>query len=663
MGVVIKKKNIHFMLEFVSRLLDNRTSKIELKKTIDLSFCFAAFSVDGIIQDCNQNFVSLFGFNTPKDLIGKHHQNLVEESYRQSSDYTNFWKDLGAGKTLSGEFHRKTKTGNSVYIQASYTPIKDKKGKVTGVVKIASDITEQKKSRITSQAIKNAIDLSFAFIRFDADGNILQANENFVHTMGYDRLEQIQGKHHSLFVSQQYKNSPEYIQFWQHLKEGKVQKGEFERVTKTGENIWLQASYSPVKNELGKVDSVVKIAANITNQKGMADNLKSIQNTIDLSFGFIQFNAQGYITEVNDNFYTLLGYSSKIEILGKHHSIFMSSEVVKSDQYKQFWQSLNNGITQKGEFQRYTKQGKVVWIQAAYTPIKNNEGKVVSVIKIASDITANKNASQLAKRDLRLEVFNNVQEISSAIEQIASGAKDQANKTDETSGRMEEALKSSTDVAQRAKLITDVANTAAVDSREGEFTVVQMLDAMNELNDVAQHTQRSMVTLANGTVEIARVLKVIKEIASQTNLLALNASIEAAQAGDTGRGFAVIASEVRKLAESSANSAKEIEVLVNTVQNNTDGVSNAMRQVIEKVTDGHKASSLVKEIIQKMSQSTFQASELSDAILGAAEKQTSDIKEIVKNIEDIVVIAEETATAAEQVAVASVNLKGQVERY
>jgi methyl-accepting chemotaxis protein len=262
-----------------------------------------------------------------------------------------------------------------------------------------------------------------------------------------------------------------------------------------------------------------------------------------------------------------------------------------------------------------------------------------------------------------MEVFNNVQEISSAIEQIAFGAKDQANKTDETSGRMEEALKSSTDVAQRAKLITDVANTAAVDSREGEFSVVQMLDAMNELNDVAQHTQKSMVTLANGTVEIARVLKVIKEIASQTNLLALNASIEAAQAGDTGRGFAVIASEVRKLAESSANSAKEIELLVNTVQSNTDGVSNAMKQVIDKVADGHKASSLVKEIIQKMSQSTFQASELSGAILGAAEKQTADIKEIVKNIEGIVVIAEETATAAEQVATASVNLKGQVERY
>lgn len=651
------------MINAIARSIKNLQHQKDLRKAIDLSFCYALYSPEGILQECNENFATTFGYENPESLVGCHHSTFVDVTYTHSEAYKTFWDELSAGQTHSGQFERRTKTDEVLFLQAAYTPLTNELGKTVGVVKIATDITDQKQITHTSAAVKNAIDLNFAFVRFDPSGNILEANEAFIRKMGYEELADLAGKHHSMLVPAIIRQSAAYARFWSDLKMGQVQRGQFERVTKFGKPIWLQASYSPVKNTRGEVESIVKIATDITEQKQSADNLKDLKNTINLSFGFIQFDANGYITDVNENFYQLLGYRNEAEVLGRHHSIFISKELAASDAYQTFWTNLKNGITQKGEFQRKAKNGDEVWIQAAYTPLKNAEGRVTSIIKIAADITETKKTASKAKKDLKVAVLHNLKEISSSISQIASGARDQAMKTDQSSDQIEQARRSSEDVSSKAGLITGMANQAATETSSGDVTISKLLQSMQSLDEMATQTQQAMEYLSKNARQINSVLRVIKDISNQTNMLALNASIEAAQAGDHGRGFSVIAREVRDLAESSAKSAQEIEVLLDSVQTDSERVSYSIKGVTDKVSDGLKATEHVQHIFRKMSESTQQTSELSGTILDAASVQTDMMNQMVKSIESIVVIAEQTATAAEEVSTAARQLETRVENF
>ncbi len=650
------------MKSLFPRLYNGDNSHYEIKKAIDLSFCYCSFDIKGHLIESNENFAKLFDYE-PHEIIGKHHRLFVDKHYRETKDYADFWQNLAQGKTFAGEFKRINRHEQTVYIQAAYTPLKDRLGNVTGVIKIASNITDQKIASNISATIKNAIDLSFAFIQFDPLGKIIEANDIFVKTMGYDDKNEIIGEHHSIFVEEGVKNSKEYELFWNDLKTGNVQQGEFRRIKKNKNPVWLQAAYSPVKNELSAVESVVKIATDVTIQKNSAHSLQNLQNVIDLSFGFIVFSTTGIITDVNKNFYGIMGYDKKSEVVGKHHSIFMYTGEAQSEAYKQFWKNLNLGITQQGEFKRKGKNNEEVWIQASYTPLKNDKGEITSIIKIATDITVTKKAVLHTKYQLRDETLNNLQEISGSIVEIASGAKDQAIKTDSISSQVEKALGAANETSNKASLIKSNANKAVNESKESESSVQELVEAMKMLNQVAQETQSSMAKLVNRTLEIEQVLKAIREIAGQTNLLALNASIEAAQAGDYGRGFGVIATEIRKLAESSATSAKEIETLVHSIKENTGYVSNTMKEVVDKVQKGSSATNVVQDIIKRMSQSTLDASHLSESILEAANYQTQNMKEIMMNIEDIVVISEETAAGSEELAAATNALKNRVGEF
>lgn len=172
----------------------------ELRSTIDLSFCYARFTPEGVLEDCNENFSNLFGYESASQIIGLHHKTFVSTVYSETDAYKNFWSDLASGNVKTGEFQRQNKQGNTVFINAAYTPQKSKSGSVKCVIKIASDITPEKQNANQFVAIKQSIDLSYAFILFDTQGNILDANDIFVRCMGYSALKEIQGQHHSIFV-------------------------------------------------------------------------------------------------------------------------------------------------------------------------------------------------------------------------------------------------------------------------------------------------------------------------------------------------------------------------------------------------------------------------------------------------------------------------------
>jgi methyl-accepting chemotaxis protein len=233
-----------------------------------------------------------------------------------------------------------------------------------------------------------AIGKSQAVIEFEMDGTIITANQNFLDALGY-RLEEIKGKHHSMFVAPATRDSAEYRTFWANLKLGEYQAAEYKRIGKGGREVWIQASYNPLLDRSGKPYKIVKFATDITAKKigGMEDAGKIA--AIGRAQAVIEFNLDGTIITANDNFLGALGYSLA-EIKGKHHSMFVAPTERDASAYREFWARLNRGELQSGEYKRFGKAGKEVWILASYNPILDENDKPFRVVKFATDVTEQK---------------------------------------------------------------------------------------------------------------------------------------------------------------------------------------------------------------------------------------------------------------------------------
>ena len=222
------------------------------------------FKPDGTILTANANFLTAMGY-TLAEVQARHHGIFVEPAYRESAEYRAFWDALRQGTFQSAEFKRIAKGGRHVWIQASYNPVLDKAGRVVKVVKFAADITAQKMRSLDTDGQIAALHRSQAVIAFDPTGTILEANQNFLDAIGY-RLDEIVGRHHSLFVDTAEQAGAPYHGFWAGLGRGEFAAGEFRRIAKGGREVWLQASYNPIKDVDGTVLKVVKFAADITVQ-------------------------------------------------------------------------------------------------------------------------------------------------------------------------------------------------------------------------------------------------------------------------------------------------------------------------------------------------------------------------------------------------------------
>jgi methyl-accepting chemotaxis protein len=233
--------------------------------SIQKSMAVIEFSTSGDILTANQNFLNTVGY-TLEEIEGKHHRIFCEDSLVKSAEYKDLWRQLASGNFITGEFKRVAKDGSDLWLEASYNPIFDQDGKVTKIIKFASDVTQKLSESKKTDELMKAFDRSSAMIEFDLDGIILSANENFCTTAGYS-LENLRGKHHSIFCKEEHAKSKEYNDFWMRLKKGEVFGGRFERVTASGEPLWLEATYNPIRNIDGNVYKVVKFATNITKRR------------------------------------------------------------------------------------------------------------------------------------------------------------------------------------------------------------------------------------------------------------------------------------------------------------------------------------------------------------------------------------------------------------
>jgi methyl-accepting chemotaxis protein len=527
----------------------------------------------------------------------------------------------------------------------------------------------------------DAINKVQAVIEFGLDGTIQHANENFLNAMGYT-LDEVRGKHHSMFVDPDYRQSPEYKLFWEKLGRGEFDAGQYKRIGKGGKEVWIQASYNPVFDGSGKPFKVVKFATDITEQKLQNADYEGQIGAIGKAQAVIEFMLDGKVLKANENFLKALGYSLD-EIKGQHHSMFVDPAYRASPEYKLFWEKLGRGEYDSGQYKRIGKGGSEVWIQASYNPITDLNGKPFKVVKYATDITASVKASQALQQavaqvrgvvesaknnDLTdrvpldgkngeiealcagvnglldtmaaviLKIKNSVREVSSASAEISTSTTDLSQRTEEqaasleqTSASMEEmsaTVKKNAENAQQAN--QSAASTQGVADRGGQV-VAKAVDAMARIEESSR--------------KISDIIGVIDEIARQTNLLALNAAVEAARAGEAGRGFAVVASEVRSLAQRSSQAAKDIK----------DLITNSNSQVKDGVDLVNKAGTALTEIVDSIKKV---ASVVSD-IAAASAEQAAGIEQVNKALTQMDEVTQQNSALVEENAATAKTLEQQ----
>jgi len=238
---------------------------------LDRSQAVIEFELDGTIITANDNFLKAMGYSLD-EVRGKHHSIFVAPAYAASPEYKEFWARLARGEFQQAQYPRVAKGGRGVWIEASYNPIVGRSGKPVKIVKFATDITATKHAAIAQDGKIAALNRSQAVIEFDLDGIVLDANPNFLSTIGY-RLDEIKGRPHSMFVAPDYAASRDYRDFWDNLRRGQFQAGQFHRIGKGGRPVWIEASYNPILDANGKPVKIVKFATDLSPRKAQTQAL------------------------------------------------------------------------------------------------------------------------------------------------------------------------------------------------------------------------------------------------------------------------------------------------------------------------------------------------------------------------------------------------------
>ena len=479
------------------------------------------------------------------EMVGSN-MNMVRHPDTSKEIFKEMWSTIGRGNIFTGFIKNKRKDGTPYYIYGAFGPVLGNDGKPKKYIGIRVDLTESTIAKLESEGLVNAVESSYASIEFEPNGTIINANKNFQLVSEYN-LNEIQGKHHRIFVEPSYAQSSEYVQFWNDLGNGIAKNDIIKRVTKTGKEIWLQAVYSPVFDDQGRVSKILKVASDVTEATNAAVETKKAADEVTRVLTSL---AEGDLTQKYD-----------IETKGD---------------LKTMGDSLNKTID----------------------VLSNLISTVIS------------NAQNIASASV---------EMSSSAQQLSEGATGQASSVEEISSSMEE---------MTANIQQNTSN-----SRQTEKISTQAATDINISKESVMETVNSMKTIASK-------ISIIGEISRQTNLLALNAAVEAARAGEHGRGFAVVAAEVRKLAERSQQAATEID---DVSSKSVDIAQKSGEMLFEVVPNIQKTSDLVQEIT------------------ASSVEQSSGAEQVNSAIQNLNNVVQENAATAEEMAASAEELNAQAD--
>lgn len=551
-----------------------RQNMVGIIDAIDLAYAFIEFDPTGNIITANRIFLSCLGYQLD-ELKGKHHRIFVDPAYVKTADYASFWTDLANGKAFNDEFRRIAKDGSEVWVRAVYTPVKDAKGKVVKVIKIATDITSQKHQREKMTGVLDAIDQAYAFIEFDPTGNIITANTNFLTCLGY-QLDEIEGKHHRIFVDAAYVKTPDYASFWTDLANGKAFNDEFRRIAKDGSDVWIRAVYTPVKDGIGKVVNVIKIATDITQQKKRdIDLLCKVDHILDV----VNAATQGDLTK-------------EVLVDGKEPIDKVC------DGLRTFFTSLRNNIKSISNSAE-TLASSATELSAIGQQMAGNAEETSAQSNIVSA------AAEQVSQNIQT-VAAGAEELDASIKEIAKNSVDAAHVamqavtfTEEANQTMVKLGESSTEIGNVVKVITSIAqqtnllalNATIEAARAGEagkgFAVVA-----NEVKELAKETAKATenISLKIESIQLAtqesvnaitKISSIIKEINETQTTIASAVEEQSATTNEIGRNVSEAAKGGAEISEnimSVATAAKDTAVGAN---NNQVAASELSRMAVE----------------------------------------------------------------------------------
>ena len=463
-----------------------------------------------------------------------------------------------------------------------------------------------------------------------------------------------------MFVEPKAAESNEYRQFWERLNRGVFDSGEYKRVGRDNRQIWLQATYNPILDMSGRVFKIVKFAADITAAKmnnivyqGKVDSIGKVQ-------AIIEFNTDGTIINANPNFLQTVGYEMS-EIKGRHHRMFCEPAYANSVEYRGFWEKLSRGQLDANQYKRIHKNGSEVWIQASYNPIMDDEGKVIMVVKFATDITA--------QRKKIMEFEEHVSTLEQTAESLALAAGQLTTAATLVSLNARKTNDESLTVTKAAEEVATGVQTVATNTEEMVASIKEISRSANasaEMSRItsakAQETNATVTQLGVSSQEIGEVIKVISSIAQQTNLLALNATIEAARAGDAGKGFAVVANEVKELTKQTAKATQDITNKIGAIQKDSQRAVEAIGTIAQEIDKLNGLSGTIAAAVEEQTATTNEVSRVIQMSSKSVQGISSSIRLVSSAAEEGALTSGQTLTSSQALADLAGTLRDVVKR-
>ncbi len=669
--------------------------------------CIIELNLDGTIITANSNFLELLGYAL-KEIAGKHHHVFLDSIYADSTEYQDIWEAAQRADGAAGDCKWMSKKGSEVWLQVSYNLIHDKNAKPLRIMLLGRDITDSKIKSLAKEAehevLTNIVNMTSIISYADLRGHITDINEKFVQVSKYSREELIGSPHNITRHPDMPKAT--FKEVWNTIGHGKIFRGMIKNRAKDGTPYYVDAVIAPILGSNGKPKRYMGVRYDITEQEIERQNMKGILAAIDASYNYIEFDPNGIILTINENFLQLLGYQRE-EVIGKHQRIFEDPSYAKTSDYGQFWTDLGNGQDKNDVFKRITKSGDEIWIQAIYSPVKNEMGRVVKVVKISTDITQQvkdnieyKNRvkrysefiSKVAKGDLRqridadgnnelsviggnlnamVESLTNIthqmgeanstllialEQIQSTVNAQAAGASQQAAAVSEITVTLEEVRSTSAQNLVKTKQLGEVAERVRREGVQGQQILEQAVAGMEVIRERVENIAHTILALSEQTQQIGEITNVVSNIAQQSKMLALNASIEAAKAGEAGKGFAVVAAEVKELAIQSQQSTAQVQKILQDIRRATDRAVMATEEGNKRVDAGVVLVEKSGEMMKQLSEVIDETVRASKQIVAAVQQEVIGIDQVSTSMNEINKVTSQFVSSTQQTKEAATNM-------